>query len=182
MKTRIILSILLIAVFFTACKNDKSTGSPDGNKPEEAVAVFQVTLDVIVKKDDTFSLFYTEDGSTDFSKIEPLWLNVKGSNLPQSVVFNLPKDVIPSQLRLDFGLTKDQEEIIINKFRMDYFAKSFEVTGDKFYIYFEADKSKTIFDKDKKTINAVIKDGVRQYPSFYPNTKPLGEEIIKLVK
>lgn len=181
MKTRFLLVIVLLATVFISCKNEKSDESKEIKTTKEA-NLFNVTLNVTVKKDDTFSLFYTDDGSTDFSKIQPIWVDVKGSNSPQDVIFNLPQDVIPSQIRLDFGLNKNQEEIIINKFKMNYFAKSFEVTGDKFFIYFDPDKSKTIFDKDKSTINAVVKDGVRQSPSFYPNTKPLGEEITKLIK
>lgn len=175
--------LILIFCFFSVigCKNEKSNNTDELSVAKEENN-FKVKLTVTVKKDDTFSLFYTEDGSTDFSKIPPIWLNVKGSNSPQDIVFNLPEDAIPSQLRLDFGLSKDQEEMVIDKFGMYYFGKSFEIPGDKFYFYFDADKSKTIFDKDKRTVNAVFKSGVRQFPSFYPNTRPLGEEIQKLVK
>jgi hypothetical protein len=181
MKTKFLIVIFLLSAFFVGCKNEKSNNTNELSVAKEENN-FKVKLTVTVKKDDTFSLFYTEDGSTDFSKIQPIWLNVKGSNSPQDIVFNLPEDVIPSQLRLDFGLSKDQEEMVIDKFGMNYFGKSFEIPGDKFYLYFDPDKSKTIFDKDKRTINAVFNSGVRQFPSFYPNTKPLGEEIQKLVK
>ena len=51
MKTRIILSILLVTVFFTGCKNDKSIDSLEVVKPEVVDNSFKVILKVIVKKD-----------------------------------------------------------------------------------------------------------------------------------
>ena len=49
-----------------------------------------------------------------------MWMAIKGSEAPQDIVFTLPKDVLPTQLRLDFGMTKDQAPIIINSFSMNY--------------------------------------------------------------
>lgn len=181
MKTRFIALFVVLTTLFVGCKNDKPADAMEAVAPKEDKN-FKVTLNVTVKKDDTFSIFYTEDGTNDFTKIQPIWLEVKGSESPQDVVFNLPEDIVPSQLRLDFGINKEQQPIVINKFKMSYFGKSFEAPGEDFYIYFDADKSKTVYDKDKKTIDAVVKDGVRQSPSFYPNMKPLGDEITKIVK
>ena len=182
MKTRIILSILLVTVFFTGCKNDKSVDSLEVVTPEKVVdETFKVTINATVNKDDTFSLYYTEDGTTDFKKAA-LWMAFKGNNSPQDIVFTLPKDVLPTQLRLDFGITKDQEPIVINSFSMNYLNKEFKIPGNQFFILFDPDITKTVFDKNTATVTAVVKDGVRQSPSFYPNKKPLGDEINKLVK
>lgn len=182
MKTRIILSILLVTVFFTGCKNDKSVDSLEVVTPEVVDNTFKVRMNVTVKKDDTFSLYYTEDGSTDFTKIPPLWMVVKGNPSHQDVVFTLPPDVIPTQLRLDFGMNKDQEPLIINSFQMNYLKNEFKIPGNQFFIYFDPDLTKTVFDKTTGTISGVVKDGVRQSPSFYPNADPLGKEIKKIVR
>lgn len=179
MKTRIILSILLIAVFFTACKNDKSTGSPDGDKPEEAAAVFQVTLDVIVKKEDDFALFFTEDGSLNFTGV-PIWIPVKASDTPQKVVFNLPANTIPTNLRIDFGISKDQETMTINNYKMTYAGKSFETPGATFFKYFRPNEDCTQIDRVKGLVIPVKKEGKYFGPSFYPEV-PLSDEIAKLV-
>ena len=174
----------MVTAFFTGCKNDKSVDSLEVVKPavEAADTSFKVTINVTVKKDDTFSLYYSEDGSTDFTKIKPLWMVVKGNQTQQNVVFSLPKDVIPTQLRLDFGMTKDQEPIIINSFQMNYLKNEFKIPGNQFFVYFDPDITKTIFDKNTATITAVVKDGIRQSPSFYPNSNPLGNEIKKIVR
>lgn len=182
MKTKFLALLFLLSLIIVGCKDEKTS---DTNAEESAVKNdrnFTVTLNVTVQKDDNFSLFYTEDGSTDFSKIQPLWIEVKGGSAAQDVVFKLPEEANPTQFRLDFGMNKEQQPIVINTFKMAFLGKSFEALGQDFYIYFDADKSKTIFDKDQKIVNAVVTDGVRQSPSFYPNTKPLGDEISKLLQ
>lgn len=182
MKARIILSILFVTVFFIGCKDEKSVDKLEVVNPEVAVDdTFRVTINAVVKKNDSFSLYYSLDGTTDFT-IEPLWREFKGSEGAQDIVFELPKDVVPTEIRLDFGLTKDQEPIVLNYFKMNYLNNEFKVAGNQFGMYFNPDPTKTIFDYNTATITAVVKDGVRQSPSFYPHTKPLGDEIKKLLK
>ena len=177
MKTKFIVLLSIVSVLI-GCNKDKSEpAQPEAPKEEMG---FKFSVNVVAKKDDTFSLFYTEDGTTNFT--EPIWLAVKGSDSAQDVVFTLPEDAVPTQFRLDMGMSKDQEPMIINGFKMSYRGKTFEVPGSDFYIYFDADKSKTIYDREKQTVTAVVKDGQRQYPSFYPNTAPLGEAIKKVMQ
>jgi len=180
MKTRIISSILLITVFLTGCKNEKPIDSLDVVKTEQAVKIFQVTLDVTVKKNDDFALFYTEDGSINFTG-DPIWMGVKGSENSQTVVFNLPEEVIPTNLRIDFGHSQDQEAMTINNFKMTYAGKTFEAPGATFFKYFRPNEECTEVDKVKALVIPVKKEGKYFGPSFYPEIT-LGEEIGKLVK
>ena len=182
MKTNIFTVVILIATLFTGCKDNKSLDSLEVVNPEVKVDdTFKVTINALVKKNDSFSLYYSLDGTTDF-KIEPLWLEFKGSETAQDIVFELPNEVIPTQIRLDFGLSKDQEPIVINYFKMNYLNNEFKIPGNQFGMYFNPDPTKTIFDYNTATVTAVVKDGIRQSPSFYPHIKPLGDEIKKLMK
>ena len=182
MKFKSIVLFLFMGLTLVNCKNE---GNPSGTESQETQAeapknVFTVTLDVVVKKDDDFCVLYTEDGTLDFK--EGVWKVVKGSDTQQTIEFQLPEDVVPTQLRLEFGINKEQETMIVNGFSMSYLDKTFRASGENFYLYFTPDISKTIFDEKKRTVDAVIKDGVRQFPSFYPNVGPVSEEISKLVK
>ena len=181
MKTKFITLLVVFTTLLIGCKNEKSVDNLNVVTPELIDNTFKVTLNVIVKKNDDFSLFYTEDGSIDF-KGNPIWQNVKGSDNAQDVVFNLPENVIPTQLRLDFGMKKDQEDIILKSVKFEYLGKKFEVSGPNIAIYFTPDVTKCNFDATTGTITAVIKDGVRQFPSLYPNELPVKTEIEKLVK
>jgi len=162
----------------TGCKDDKSgnTATQDAVKEQG----FKVTVNVTVKKDDSFSLFYTEDGTADFTKIQPIWVDVKGSNTPQDVVFNLPADVYPSELRLDFGLNKTQEDILFNSATFSYFDKSEKISGADLGIFFRQDDNKCIFDYKTGVIKALVKDGVRTYPSLYPHEENMSNLLKRL--
>ena len=180
MKARIILSILLVSVFFTGCKNDKSVDSLEVVKPEVAVDnTFKVTLNVIVKKDDDFALFYTEDGTCDF-KDTPIWQGVKGNENSQEIKYTLPNDVYPTQLRLDFGLKKDQEDITLRSVILEYKDKRKQISGAELITFVRADDSKCTFDPNTGLIKALVKNGEKQSPSLYPQEANLGPELKKL--
>lgn len=181
MKTRIILSILLVSGFFTGCKNDKSVDSLEVVKPVVVDNTFKVTLNVIVKKDDDFALFFTQDGSTDF-KDAPIWQGVKGSENPQQIKYILPQDVYPTQLRLDFGLKNDQEDVTLKSVLLEYKDKKREIIGTELINFFRPDDSKCTFDPTTGVIKALVKEGKKQSPSLYPQESQLGPEILKLAK
>lgn len=182
MKTRIILSILLVTVFFTGCKNDKSIDSLEVVKPEVVDNSFKVILKVIVKKDDDFALFYTEDGTINFFDVKPIWQGVKGSENEQEVTFLLPEGVYPTQFRFDLGLKKDQDDIIMKGVKMIYKGKTFEAYGPKFFQYFRADENLCTADVATGTLKAIVKDGKIKTACLYPQQDILGPELIKLAK
>lgn len=183
MKTRIILSLLLITVFFTGCKDEKSIDNLETVTPEKIVDNgFKFTLKVIVKKDDDFALYYTEDGSIDFTKVQPIWQGVKGSENEQEITYTLPEDVYPTQFRIDLGMKQNQEDIIIKGVKMDYKGKTFQANGPQFFQFFRADENQCTADVATGTIKAVVKDGVRKQPSIYPHQDILGPELTKLAK
>lgn len=182
MNSKKIFALLLLVITTISCK-DEAKKDDNGQQNQEVATpdnTFKVSLNVVVKKNDNFCLLYTEDGSTNFK--EGIWKEVKAAENGQIVEFSLPKDIIPSQLRLDLGMNKDQEPIVINSFQMNYSNNEFKIPGNQFWIYFNPDLTKTAFDKNTATVSGLVKDGVRQSPSFYPNTTPLGNEIRKIIK
>jgi hypothetical protein len=181
MKTKLITILLLITTIF-GCKDEKSVDNLEIVKPDVIDNSFKLSLDVIVKENDDFSLFYTEDGSTDFTKIEPIWISVKGSESSQKVIYSLPEDVIPTQLRLDFGINKNQKDIVLNNVSMNYKGKTKTIGCPNLVSFFRADDSKCTFDHVTGKIVAKIVDGKRQYPSLYPHETVLQPEIEKLLK
>lgn len=181
MKTKFITILLLITTIF-GCKDEKSVDNLEIVRPDVIDNSFKVTLDVIVKENDDFSLFYTEDGSTDFTKIEPIWISVKGSESSQKVIYSLPEEVIPTQLRLDFGINKNQKDITLKSVNMEYKGKTKTIGCPQLVSFFRSDDSKCTFDHITGKIVAKIVDGKRQYPSLYPHETVLQPEIEKLIK
>lgn len=178
MSPKTITFVVLIVSLFSACKNDKSQNeNQKGIDPN-----FKITLNVIVKKNDNFSLFYTQDGTADFSKTKPIWVGVKGKESEQKVVYVLPKKALPTQLRLDFGLANNQENIILKSVIIENNGKKREIKGSELAGFFIADVKKCTFNASNGVIKAVINDGVRQYPSLYPQEETLKAELEKLAQ
>ena len=100
----------------------------------------------------------------------------------QHISFSLKKDAVPTQLRLDFGMKKDQEDIVLKSIVLEYNGKKREIIGAEIGTYFRADENKCTFDPATGIIKALVKDGVRQNPSLYPQEKVLNQEINKLAK
>lgn len=166
---------------FTGCKDEKSVDSLEVKQPEAVDETFKVTLGLVVKKDDTFSLFYTEDGTINF-KDEPVWLVVKGSDAEQQITYTLPDEVFPTELRFDFGLNKEQEDITLRSVTLEYKGNKRTIAGAELGNFFRADDTRCTFDPQSGLIKGIEKNGVKQSPSLYPHEANLKPEIEKLAK
>lgn len=181
MKNKLLLvSLCCFFTVFFSCKNETPIDELEIVRPEAAKAnldFFKVKLNVVVKKDDDFALFYTTDGTTDF-KTAPIWQAVKGSADVQEINYSLPQNTLPTQLRLDFGLKQNQEDITLKSIVLEYKDKKREISGPELAVFFRADPSKCSFDGS--TIKAVVNNGVKESPSLYPQESFLGPELKKL--
>lgn len=180
MRNRILLVFILMSAIFVGCKNEKSLDQLDVVTPEVKDNIFKVTVDAIVKKDDDFSLYYTDGSGPDFK--EPIWMGVKGNEASQKVTFVIPDENFPSELRLDFGMKKDQDDVVLKSVLLEYNGKKREIIGAELGTYFRADDNKCTFDPVTGIIKAIVKNGERQNPSLYPQENILKAEIEKLAK
>ena len=88
MKTKFITILLLVTTLFS-CKNESNNEKTNSSVQPELTKNFKVSLNVLVKQDDNFQIYYTEKTSSDFNEEESVWVEVKGSENPQDVVFNI---------------------------------------------------------------------------------------------
>lgn len=178
MKTRFITLILVVVTTFFSC-NDKATTNKEEALIESPKNQFKVTLKVIAENEDDYCLMYTQDGSTNF-KDEVVWQHAKGSKNEQQVVFVLPEDAYPTQLRFDLGIKKELESIVLKSITCEYNGKKKEIYGSELGLLFTPDASKCTFDVTTGVIKAIDKDGVKQIPSMYPQETNLGPVLKKL--
>ncbi|MBE9575755.1 hypothetical protein [Flavobacterium proteolyticum] len=129
-----ILSGLLLSVLFTSCKDDKAVDTNETAKAESKT--FTVTFNAVVEKDDTFQVFYNEDGGDNFAPEDAVTINIKGSTQPQDLVFELPKEAMPMSLRFDIGANKELKQVPFKSFKIEYLDKKIEGTTADFFKYF----------------------------------------------
>lgn len=188
MKTKFFLSVLLLTstMSIISCKNEekKTEENPATEVKKENPKTYKVILNVIAKKDDSFHLFYSEDGTLNFPEDTSIWVNFKGSETPQDIVFELPEDIIPSLLRIDLNSYQQDESIQINSFKMKYYSSEFSVDGKGFFDYFGPNlETVEILDKNKGIIKPLVKEGKKYSPpSFYPSEEALKTRIEQVVK
>jgi hypothetical protein len=181
MKAKFFILAALFSLAFTSCKNN------DGEKKtEEAKPVvkqnFSVEVNVVAQKDDNFTTYFTEDGTNKFNADKAVWGAVKGQAGSQTIVFDLSPEIIPTNVRLDFGLNKDQGDVVLEKFKFSYYGKSFEAKGSDFLKYFYPNDSvKTEVDEVKGTIKFLR--GPKKYNTPFYDPQPTAvEEIKKITK
>lgn len=182
------ISLLSFSTILFSCKNSENNETVDTPKTEEVQKenpkTFKIILNVTAKKDDSFHLFFSEDGTLNFPEKTSIWANFKGSETPQDIVFELPEDVLPSLMRIDFNSYQQEEPIQINSFKMKYYNSEFKAEGKSFFDYFGPNtETVEIVDKDKVIIKPILKEGKKYSPpSFYPSEDALKTRIEQVIK
>lgn len=181
MKKSVLLLVFAISMTVGSCKKEQSVDNADAVTEEVVVdKVFSVVLDAVIKQDDDIALYYTTDGSTDFSKVIPIWQAVKGNPSAQQITFKLPEGTKPTEFRIDFGLKENQEDIYFNKITFSHLGAERTIACPEMVDFFRADDNNCSFDPATGLIKAKIVAGKRAVPSIYPQEKNLMPELEKL--
>jgi hypothetical protein len=184
MKLKNVLVSLLVTVTLFSCKNEGKSETKEEattiEKPSVNKNVFSVTLNAIVRKDDSFQIFYKENENDAFEEKNSMYVEFKGSENAQDIIFNLPEDVLPNYLRLDLGVNKEQEQIKINKLKFNYFSKNFEIKGKDYLTYFYLNEATTKIDTSGVITPILGKDG--GYDPMSASSEGLRLQIESLLK
>jgi hypothetical protein len=181
---KILFTVLLIVISLTSCKNDKVESDPktDSKLEEKDQNLFKVNFELIVKKNDNMHLYYTDDETLNFNEKQSIWMPVKGSESVQNVQFNLPLDVIPTHIRVDFGYGKniEQSDVELKTFRMSYFGEKVEAKGIDILNYFYPMKENTEAISGTSTLKRLNRDQ-ETGPVLYPHIL-LSQKIKEITK
>lgn len=163
-----IVSTLLLIVL-VSCKDENKTGlNADKSSVSENVIdknIFTVTLNLNVEKDDSFQIYFKDVEQNPFTEENSIFVEFKGKNEPQDIVFKLPKDALPYFLRFDFGTNQSQSEITINSFKINYLDKVFESKGNDFFNYFYSNELVKI-NKEKSSVKPIVSEKGDYDPIF----------------
>lgn len=177
-KIRIIILLTFTCIFFISCKNEtkKNNHSEIVNFKEN----FSVDFDVVAEKADDFTVYYTETGTNEFIGDDAVWRGVYGGGLEEKVVIDLPKKIVPTNIRLDFGVKPDRKDVLLKNLKFSYYDKSFEIIGSDFFKYFVVREGvKTEIDTIKKTIKFIKTPNQVVGTNYYP-TQNLLDNISKI--
>lgn len=177
--------LFLIPVFFvfivSSCKKETSTETKEEtSKDINFKENFTVEFDVISLIQDDFAVYYTEDKTINFTADKAIWRGVKAQPESQKVIIEFPEEILPTNIRFDFGINENQGDIILEKFKISYYGKSFEAKGSEFFNYFVKNEAiNTKIDEANGTITFLKNKEKFTTPYFYPN-QPILDEIVKI--
>ncbi len=175
MKIRTFLITCTLAILFSNCKKETSNSSEKTSEPV-VPSNFLVEMTVTAAKDDNFAVYFTEDGTIDFTGDNTVWSGVSASDNPQKVLFHFSEGVIPTHIRFDFGINKEQGNIKLSDVKLKFGDKSFEFKGSDFFTYFiENETIKTEIDDSAGTITFLSTSGEFATPFYYPHQAILDE-------
>lgn len=185
MKTQIVVLAAILSVAFTSCKNEaesKKAGSE--SEATEIKSNFTVEIDAETDKDDNVAVYYTEDGTTNFTADKALWGEIKAAQRDQKIIFQFPDEIIPQALRFDFGIKRKEQQgnVTLKSFKISCYNKNFEAKGSDFFTYFvKNDSIDTQIDAAAGTIT--FKQNLKNNSAaFYYPGPALNSEIKKLTK
>lgn len=175
MKANIIVASLLMLALFSSCKDEKKEEA----KAAPVLNNIQVTLDLVIKKDDSLQLFYKDEAIPAFNEENSIITPVKGSSERQEIVFNLPEEITPTELRFDIGNKEGQLPVVINNFKMQYKDAIYN-SKDSTMLYF-LPNNQLKYDQATKTLtyNKVENE---PYDPFIYSTELLKKQVGNLYK
>lgn len=179
---KIFLTLFAITLFIS-CKDEKSTTTKQDEVVEKQVGL-KVTLRAKVINDDAFQLFFRED--TDpaalFQEENSVWVEFKGSETEQDIVFELSDDVYPMFLRLDTGLNPLNVNLQFSSMTLEYKGKTLVIDKSSFLTtYFAANESIKDYDAMTGSFNVLKLEG-GTFDPFLVSGETLKLELEKLYK
>lgn len=168
--------VVVALVTFSACKNEKKVEVPKEVITQVLEPNFIVEIEAKVSAKDDFAVYYTEDKSNEFDGTMAVWIGIDGGDKFQKVALHLPQEVVPTNIRIDFGINKDQKDISVKNVTMLYQGMSFVIQGDKFFDYFiDTKEFPATVDPVNGTLEIKYEAGKFKTPYFYPTEKLLME-------
>src|SRR5690606_9386997 len=117
-KLKMSLLLCCIMFFSVGCKQkaDQEPLEPTEEniiQNSESKKMFSLTLEAVVKKEDVFSLFYTQYEGENFSGEQMINTKVYPSDQAKEIKFELPEEDYPLNIRVEFGSNPSKENINI---------------------------------------------------------------------
>lgn len=120
---------------------------------------FKVEIEGIFKKDDELILFWKDKSISFFDDNHTIYQGIKGSEVPQKVVFEFQEGDIPNDIRLDISSKKEQNEITLNYVKLEQESRSFMILKDKFTEFFRPNEYMSLDSKTGKITTKELNGG-----------------------
>jgi hypothetical protein len=158
--------LMFMSIILAGC--GRQTEDQGTLNSREADNTLKVMFQVIMERGGSISLYYTSDGSINFNSKQVITKAVDAKTELQEVLFELPKDITDTQLRVDFTSHRNNKNIVFKRFKVFYGDKLIDAYETEVFRFFMPDITKCKVNRETGLITPVVEDGQVQTPSFYP--------------
>ncbi|AEH00879.1 hypothetical protein [Lacinutrix sp. 5H-3-7-4] len=138
---------------------------------------FRIVVEGTFKEDDVLLLFYTDDYGKSLKKKEPLKINVRGSDFPQTLIFTLPNEDFLVDFRLDISDNVNQKNIIIDRILIAELSSLITINRDDISDSFVGNEY-VVFGDNGHVILSVLEEGnVKKYNPYFLPSKELKDKL-----
>lgn len=110
------------------------------NSKSDLESNVKVTLKAKVSLNDKFQLFYSDSYIDNYTEQSSQVIDVKSSEEPQEITFEVPNRFVPNRIRIDFGNQVAQKEIQLEEIRITAGNKSKSFKANEILTMFEFNK------------------------------------------
>ncbi|NHM07780.1 hypothetical protein G4D82_11155 [Flavobacterium sp. CYK-4] len=169
-----IITTTLALFFLLSCKESRIFESESIKNNN----CFEVLLNLRITQNDQLLLFYKDASIAYFDDAHTVLAKVKGSPAPQSIVFTLPAEVYPNDLRLDISSNKNQSPIVIYGVDLRFQGRTFHIGQDDFGRYFSPNQ---YIGYNSATATATLSAIEDQYDPFFNTKEIIYKELEKIL-
>ena len=178
-----ILVLAVIGLIIISCKNEKPRNETIQKKEiKQKENVFRVTVNGIFTNDGYIGINYLDDRILKFNSDEYIAIKVKGSEIAQEIVFELPKKYYLEKFRLRPTYNnKHISKLYVNKIEISFNYNSILISPENIVKYIKPNQFVLITPNDpiirfvEKTINKEV-----IFDPFLICTELLSDELMNL--
>ncbi|MCB9425824.1 MAG: hypothetical protein H6584_02170 [Flavobacteriales bacterium] len=171
MKKIIVIALTVLGVFSCKDKQNEQESSESNLLSEN----FVVEMEIIAQTPDDFAVYYTEDNTNNFSGVDASWKGITGNNTSEKIRIDLNAKVIPTNIRLDFGINPNRKDVVIKNIHFKYYSKEFVIRGADFLNYFIKNDVPTEINTTEGTIKLIKTQEKTDGTYFYPRQELLDQ-------
>ncbi len=176
MKPIIFAFFALVIIFFQSCNSSPSEDNSNKNEKD----IVQVVIETKFLQNDRIQLFWINNTTDTFNGEQMQNLNIYGKNDMQKLVFDLPKNARPKNVRIDFGGSNpNQPPISIKNITLKYKTDSIDGDNGKYETMWNGNGS---MKYSSESLEYVLAPDNGSFDPILIGNEKLIKELTKLLK
>jgi hypothetical protein len=176
MKKISVLLLFVLVFQFISCDKSKNI---EKEEIQQKKNIFTVEINAVINEKDVICLYYKDNSISFFNEEMAIYKNIEKSNVPQTIVFELPENFIPNDFRFDLSHVNPNQKMKINTINFSFKGEEFDINNIDLEKYFTNNEGVVFNETDRFFSFQKTKEG--NYDPFLTTTGQFYPLLEKLV-